>query len=172
MHHPGLGRAARGFPSSVHWGLQTPPMGGGLHLLDVRMFFPKMTGQGRNVRLSQRWATSRTQGKAAARPLHPDLHEHERGSQDRPSLFWPRADARAVPCRLDERLDCSPGPGQGHVWPCSCRKSRRPVPSRRGLCTHRCPRCHSGGLHPSPAPQNTACRFPRHSARRPRSVLP
>lgn len=150
---PGLGRAAQGFRPSAHWRLQTPPAGGCLHLLDVRVLCPKTPGHWRNARLStdlrkpdasQRGCAPRpTRGRARLRRPGPGPSGRRRTPVLSPARYT-AAQARV-------------GDASG---PAATESLRHPVPSQLGLCTHGCPRCHAGGLYPSPALQNTACRVP------------
>lgn len=81
------------------------------------------------TRISPPTSVSRMRAKEAARRLRAQTHAGTgTAPQARHWPFWPKADARAVPCTLH----CSPGPGRGRVWPCSYRKSPSPRPQPAG----------------------------------------
>lgn len=115
---PGLGRAARGLPSSACWRPRAPPTRGGLRLPDGRTLCPRPPAK-EATRVSPPAAASRMRGRGPRRLCAQTGAGTGAAPQDRPWPFWPKADARAVPCTT--RLSSVP---RGRPVPVTCPAER------------------------------------------------
>lgn len=105
----GLGRAAQGFRPSAHWRLQTPPAGGCLHLLDVRVLCPKTPGHWRNARLSTDLRKPDASQRGCPAAARPDPRGDGHGSAG-PALALLAEGGRPC-CPLHATLQPRPGSG-------------------------------------------------------------